>query len=181
MIDDKDPRVAEIVSRLIESAPVAPPLPDALTMSSSPRRPARRVAGAVVAFVLLIVGVALISVLATGTSRDTDRPTQSANSVSVRSATVKLGNGFRLVDEVVVRDRTGERIGMGVVIRGPNGRCVVASAIEPTGSRPSVGPWTSTGDQGWRRELAGREALTVKCASPAAARSIRQRIELSGE
>ncbi len=91
---------------------------------------------------------------------------------------MRLGDGFSYVDGGVTRTTTGNTDGVSATITGPSGRCIVVSTTGPTAIRSSNGPWLHDGDQGWRRELAGQEELTVKCANRAAAETILDRIQV---
>jgi sugar lactone lactonase YvrE len=61
MTDTRDPRVAELVNRLIEQAPPAPPFPDEITVP--PEGPRRRVAiaGVVIAAVLVVASLVFVA------------------------------------------------------------------------------------------------------------------------
>jgi sugar lactone lactonase YvrE len=61
MTDTRDPRVAELVTRLVEQAPPAPPFPDEIT--AHPQAPRRRVAvaGAAIAAALIIASVVFVA------------------------------------------------------------------------------------------------------------------------
>lgn len=107
-----------------------------------------------------------------------DRVRATVDSVPLRSVTVHLDDGYRYVEGNVSRTRAGNTDGVSATIAGPRGRCIISSTTGPRAIRSSNGPWTRTGDQGWERELTGQEVLTIKCASSAAAESIRERIEL---
>ena len=107
------------------------------------------------------------------------RVLSAVTSVPVRSASIHLGDGFRYIDGLVTRSANGQSEGVGALIEGPGGRCVVASNTGPGAVRSKAGPWTRTGDQGWQRELRGQERLTIKCGSPDAAERILDRIAIS--
>jgi hypothetical protein len=110
-----------------------------------------------------------------------DRIRSNPSRVPLRSASVRLGDGYRYLQGDVIRTASGSGIGVSATIEGPSGRCVVGSTEEARAGRPSNGPWLRSGDQGWRRELRGQEVLGVKCANPAAADSIRERIEVPAQ
>ncbi len=110
-----------------------------------------------------------------------DRVRSNVSSVPLRSASVRLGAGYRYLQGDVTRIASGSSIGVSATIEGPHGRCVVSSTDEARAPRSSNGPWRRSGDQGWRRELAGQEVLGIKCANTGAADALRERIEVPAE
>ncbi len=77
MTDTRDPRVAELVTRLVEQAPPAPPFPDEIT--ARPEAPRRRVAVVGVAFAAALVIASVVFVAS--------RPEHHARPVSPSTTT----------------------------------------------------------------------------------------------